>query len=98
MTGGEWTIAAKFWNTGKSVVTDLTDSRKPNPLPAVRKPENQAEFHSACSGVKLKRGEQSKEEWGTSIFEKLDSQTPSLTLNDCPFLWTGRHQASSKNI
>lgn len=34
---GDRTRAAKFWNIEKSAVTDLTDSRKPNILPVVKK-------------------------------------------------------------
>lgn len=36
----------KFWNTEKSAVTDLTDTRRPNILQVVKRTGNQAVLHS----------------------------------------------------
>ena len=36
----------KFWNTEKSAVTDLTDTRRPNILQVVKITGNQAVLHS----------------------------------------------------
>lgn len=72
-------IATKFWNPEKSVVTDLTDSRKPNSLPDLKTNV----ICTPCSDIKVKWGGQSKEEQGEKYFWKVRFQLFPLT----PCLW-----------